>query len=458
METVLLFILGIVIFIAGLVVSVALHELGHLTFAKIFGVKVSQYMVGFGKTIWSIKRGETEYGIKPILLGGYISMAGMFPPLKATETSDTALGSQAASEAALPEESRAAKTRRNLFGTLVQDAREASATTIGDTDPKRAFYNAAPWKRLIIMFAGPFMNLLIAAGIAAIMICGFGQATPSVGTVSSCLPATPTASCVSADAASPASTAGLKAKDVIESVNGKTIQSPDQITAVLQRSLGKTVHLGVLRAHKHLTIDVTPAAAERQKVDATGQLLTTSAGKPLTGTVGSIGVSLGFTLVPQNALAIVPSVWQETGATYQLIGNLPSGLVGVWNSTVDHTQRSTSGPISIVGVGRAVGDVASVTGAPVSDRVYTILGLLESLNIALFVMNLLPLLPLDGGHMVGALWEMIKRGYARIAKRPRPAPVDLARAMPLTVVVVSVLVIMSAFLIFADLVNPISIT
>lgn len=454
METALLFILGIVIFIAGLVVSVALHELGHLTFAKIFGVKVSQYMVGFGKTIWSVKRGETEYGIKPILLGGYISMAGMFPPPKPVEPTP---------DGELPEDSRAAKARRNIFGTLVQDAREASATTIGDTDPKRAFYMAAPWKRLIIMFAGPFMNLLIAVGIAAIMICGFGQATPSIGAVSACVPAlsssaTTTAACAANAPISPAKSAGLKKGDVILSVNGKQILGVDQITAVFQHSVGKSVALGILRDGAHKTIDVVPAASQRQRLDTTGQPILDSSGKPVVGTVGSIGVSVGQTLVPQNALAVIPNVWQETGATYQLIGNLPSGLVGVWNSTFDHTQRSTSGPISIVGVGRAVGDVASVTGAPVSDRVYTILGLLESLNIALFVMNLLPLLPLDGGHMVGALWEMIKRGYARIAKRPRPAPVDLARAMPLTVVVVSVLVVMSAFLIFADLVNPISIT
>jgi membrane-associated protease RseP (regulator of RpoE activity) len=452
-ETVLLFVLGIVIFIAGLVISVALHELGHLTFAKIFGVKVSQYMVGFGKTIWSIKRGETEYGIKPILLGGYISMAGMFPPPKPVETTP---------DGELPGDSRAAIARRSIFGTLVQDAREASATTIGDTDPKRAFYMAAPWKRLIIMFAGPFMNLLIAVGIAAIMICGFGQSTPSIGAVSACVPtlssSTTTAACTANAPISPAMAAGLKKGDVIVSVNGREILAVDQVTAVFQHSLGKPVALGILRGGIHKTIDVVPAASQRPRLDTTGTPVVDSAGKPVVGTVGSVGISVGQTLVPQNPLAVIPNVWQETGATYQLIGNLPSGLVGVWNSTFDHTQRSTSGPISIVGVGRAVGDVASVTGAPVSDRVYTILGLLESLNIALFVMNLLPLLPLDGGHMVGALWEMIKRGFARIAKRPRPAPVDLARAMPLTVVVVSVLVLMSAFLIFADLVNPISIT
>ena len=453
METVLLFVLGIVIFIAGLVVSVALHELGHLTFAKIFGVKVSQYMVGFGKTIWSIKRGETEYGIKPILLGGYISMAGMFPPPKPVE---------ATPDGELPEESVAARRRRNIFGTLVQDAREASAVTIGDTDPRRAFYMAAPWKRLIIMFAGPFMNLLIAVGIAAIMICGFGQATPSIGSVSACVPGmstgTTTAPCAADAPISPAKQAGLKEGDVILSVNGREILGVDQVTAVFQHSVGKPVALGILRDGSHKTIVVVPAASQRPKLDTTGNPVVDAKGKQVVGTVGSIGISVGQSLVPQNGLAVLPNVWQETGATYKLIGNLPSGLVGVWNSTFDHTQRSLNGPISIVGVGRAVGDVASVTGAPVSDRVYTILGLLESLNIALFVMNLLPLLPLDGGHMVGALWEMIKRGYARIAKRPRPAPVDLARAMPLTVVVVSVLVVMSAFLIFADLVNPISIT
>ena len=155
METVLLYVLGIVIVVLGLAVSIGLHEVGHLVPAKRFGVKVSQYMIGFGPTIWSRKFGETQYGFKAIPLGGYISMAGMYPPAKA--------GGKA----------RTAST--GIFNTLVQDARDGNAIDAADED--RVFYKLAPWKRIIIMLGGPTMNLLIAIVLWA--VCCADSASPS---------------------------------------------------------------------------------------------------------------------------------------------------------------------------------------------------------------------------------------------------------------------------------------
>ncbi|HNP16353.1 MAG TPA: site-2 protease family protein, partial [Terrimesophilobacter sp.] len=154
METVLLYILGIVIVTVGLAISIALHELGHLVPAKLFGVRVGQYMIGFGPTLWSRTRGETEYGVKAIPLGGYISMAGMFPPAKEGERGRTA--------------------STGFFQAMVQDARTSSADTVRDGEEHRTFYGLAVWKRIIIMCGGPFMNLVIAVVLFAVVLSGFG--------------------------------------------------------------------------------------------------------------------------------------------------------------------------------------------------------------------------------------------------------------------------------------------
>jgi membrane-associated protease RseP (regulator of RpoE activity) len=111
----------------------------------------------------------------------------------------------------------------------------------------------------------------------------------------------------------------------------------------------------------------------------------------------------------------------------------------------------------VVGVGRVAGEIASLDEIPLASKAAGLLGILASLNIALFVFNLIPLLPLDGGHIAGALWEAIRRGFAKLFRRPDPGPVDLAKLMPLTFGVVVVLGAMSALLIYADIVKPVTL-
>jgi len=374
-ETVLLYILGIVVVVIGIALSIGLHEIGHLVPAKLFGVKVAQYMIGFGPTIFSRRKGETEYGIKAIPLGGYISMAGMYPPAKAGGRARTS-----GTDASFLEDEYEAAGRTSstgFFQTLVQDARSASADTITSGDEDRVFYKLPIFKRVIIMLGGPFMNLVIAVVLFAIVLSGFGTQQLAVGSVSACvLPASSTAdACSASDPVAPGSAAGLKPGDQIIRVASIDYPTWDQVTAVIRRSAGKNVEITVKRAGETTVLTAVPLLTVRNVVTTKGAVVKDKNGAAITEKVG-------FSFL---------------------------------------------------------------------------LGLIASLNVALLVFNLVPLLPLDGGHVAGALWEGIRRAFAKLFKRPDPGPVDIARMVPLTFGVVLVLGAMSVLLIYADIVKPIAL-
>jgi membrane-associated protease RseP (regulator of RpoE activity) len=437
-ETVLLYILGVLIVVVGLVVSVGLHELGHLIPAKKFGVRVSQYMIGFGPTLFSRKRGETEYGFKAIPLGGYIAMAGMYPPQKpGGKGRDASTG---------------------FFETLVQEAGQEPATR---TEDERVFYKLATWKRVIIMLGGPVMNLLIGIVLYGVVLCGFGiaQLTTTLGSVSECvLPATSDRQeCAASDERAPGAAAGLLPGDRIISINGTGIDTWGQATAMIRESAGEQLSLVLEREGTRRTIEATPLLTERYVYDDAGTVVEDASGAPVTEEVGLLGISPAYETVQQPVTAVLPAVGDNIVKVGTLILNLPQRLVDVANAAFGAEERDPNGPISVVGVGRLAGEISSLDTIPVAERASALVGLLASLNIALFVFNLIPLMPLDGGHVAGALFESARRRVAKLFKRPDPGPVDIAKLIPLTFGVVIVLGGMSLLLIYADIVKPISI-
>ncbi|MGA1838661.1 site-2 protease family protein [Herbiconiux sp. 11R-BC] len=440
MDTVLQFVLGVLIIGVGVAVSIGLHEVGHLVPAKLFGIKVTQYMIGFGPTVFSRQRGETQYGIKAVPLGGYISMIGMFPPRREGE--------------------KARANSTGFFQSMVQDARAQSQLTIGQ-DEDRAFYRKPVWQRIIVMLGGPFMNLVLAFVFFSIVLVGFGtaQVSTTVGSVSACvLPATSTqTTCESTDPASPGAAAGLQPGDKLVSLGGTPITSWAQSTDIIRQSSGQTLPLVVERDGAEVTLSITPLLTQRYVYDDKGNVVTNADGTKQTENVGFVGIGAATQLVPQPITAVPAMIGENIGSTVALVANLPQRLYDVAQAAFGSAPRDPNGPISVVGVGRVAGEIASIDSIPLAAKAASLLGLLGSLNIALFVINLVPLTPLDGGHVVSAAWEGIRRFFAKLFGRRDPGPVDAAKLMPLTFAVVILFGGMTALLVYADIVKPVNI-
>jgi membrane-associated protease RseP (regulator of RpoE activity) len=351
--------------------------------------------------------------------------------------------------------------RKPLFDDLVTGAREASAATVVAGEESRTFYQLPVYKRIIIMLGGPVMNLLIGVVLYGVLLSGFGiaQASTTVGGVSECvIPATSERQeCEASDPRAPGAAAGLLPGDRIISMDGTAIDSWDQSTALIRAAAGSTLTIVVERDGAQSTLTAEPLLTERYVYNDDFSIAEDAEGNRVTEEVGFLGISPASEVVQQPLSAVLPAVGENIVRVGNLILNLPQRLIDVVGAAFGPEERDPNGPISVVGVGRLAGEITSLNTVPVAERASSLVGLLASLNIALFVFNLVPLMPLDGGHVAGALWEGIRRFFARLFGRPDPGPIDTAKLVPLTLAVVVLLGAMSVLLIYADIVKPISI-
>ncbi|GAA5137259.1 M50 family metallopeptidase [Pseudonocardia adelaidensis] len=429
----MMFVLGILLLFLGILVSVAWHELGHYLAARKFGIKVPEFFVGFGRTLWSRKVGETEFGVKMIPLGGYIRMIGMLPPAKG--------------------ETLGRSRRTGPFQGLIDDARQQSAMDVQPEDAHRQFYTRAPWKRIIVMAAGPVQNLILAVVLFAIAIMGIGVPTSSttIATVSQCvLPATApqTEQCPADAPPSPAAAAGLLPGDKIVAFNGAPVADNDW--RALQediRAASGTVTITVDRGGQRLDLAPTLIRTEAQDLNDPERVVQ----------VSFLGVTPVPTIARQGPVAVVAAVGDVIVRTGQAIINLPERLPNLFGSAFLGAERDQNGPVGIVGVSRIGGEFLASDDFTATQQVLFLLNLLALVNISLFLFNMLPLPPLDGGQIFPAVWEAVKKRIARLRGKPDPGPVDAAKLLPIAYMVALLFIGWSAILLVADVVNPIQL-
>jgi membrane-associated protease RseP (regulator of RpoE activity) len=428
---IVIYIAGAVIFFALVMASIALHEIGHLVPGKLFDVKITQYFVGFGRTIWSRRRGETEYGIKLLPLGGYVRLVGMFPPAPA-------------------DDGRVRRYSTGPFRSIADNARAVEYETITPADDGRLFYQKKSWQKLIIMAGGPVMNIALAFVIllGVTGIYGVYRSQPEVSRVQECMipaDAPDTTSCAGRPA-TPAKLAGLQSGDRIVSFNGAPIGSWDQMSEAIRGNLGNPAQITVQRDGQRVELRPvnTVVSGVPSKWDPSKRVA-----------AGFLGIEPVVTRQRGGPVAVVKDMWTMTEQTAYALVRFPAKVYFTAANLVTGKPRDVYGPMSIVGASRAAGEVASTDRIGAADKVATLFSLLGSVNLFVALFNFVPLLPLDGGHIAGALYEALKRALARAFRKPDPGHVDTARMLPVAYVVGAVIAVSGVVLILADIIDPI---
>ncbi len=434
MSDFLLNVVGIVLFFFLILLSIGLHEWGHFATAKRFGAKVTEFMIGFGPKVWARTRGETSYGLKAIPLGGYVRIVGMYPPAKA-----------------------GAKPRAGRMAELVSDARRQSLAEVEPGDEDRVFYKLPVHQRIIVMLAGPFMNLILAVLLfgAMLMAIGLPQPTTSVASTLPCVPSSsnPTGEAASDGScpgpASVASQAGIEAGDRIVSINGQPVAAWSDLAPALESAAGQA-NVVVERDGQTQSFAVNLTTIDYPVFDESGE------------PTGATEERVFLGVRPQTEYETLPAssvpayMWEITTISVGALVTMPQRLWELGGTLANNGDRSLESPVSVVGVSRLGGEIAA-SEVPANAKIGSFLGLAASLNLFLFLFNLLPVLPLDGGHVAAAIVEGTRKRIARIRGKPDPGPVDTARLLPLTYSVAVLLILVGGMVIWADIVKPITL-
>ncbi len=377
--------LGILAFIFALLFSVMVHEFGHYLTARRFGMRVSEFFLGFGKRIWSYQRGETEFGIKAIPAGGYCRIEGMTPD-----------------------------------------------DDMPDGQSHRAFYLASSAKKLIVLGAGSFLHFILGYLLLLLLLAGVGvnQVLPVIDTVS---------------ANSAAAAAGFQKGDEIIAIDGdRSTDWQDQLDKI-RNSKGRDLTFTIKRDGIEQQIVAAPRMTDID--DGTSRYVL--------GIINEFGTKR---LDPATSVTSAAKLtWSFTTASAKALIQLPTKIPALWGQTFGGEKRDENGLVGIVGVARVSGQAAASGELTTSERIGTFILIVASLNIFVGLFNLLPILPLDGGHMAVAIADEIRAFIARLRGRARPAGIDVKVLTPVTSVVFVILALLTVLLLIADIFNPISL-
>ena len=389
--------IGVVAFIAALLISVMIHEAGHYLTAKKFGMKVTEFFIGFGKKIWSTQRGETEFGVKAIPAGGYCRIVGMSP-------------------------------REEL----------------SEADSDRAFVKAGVGQRLIVLGAGSFLHFVIGFVLLLTLFLSVGvtSVTSTIENVSECIPQKTNEVCSSSSVPSPAKKVGIMAGDKVTKVNGQTYEEWVDVIRIIRASAGKQIEITVERDGMPMNFSVTPASR-----DLNGEK------------VGVLGVINTVGTITYAPLTAATKATKYTGEILQnsltSLFTLPAKIPDLVRQTFGGEKRDEQGLVGVVGVARVSGETASTDVLTLREKVATFILIIASLNLFVGMFNLLPLLPLDGGHMAVAIADGVRNFLASRRGFSKPAPFDVERLAPITMVVFIFMASLSLLLLKADIFNPI---
>lgn len=398
------FTLGIVLFAVCIALSVALHEAGHMLTAKAFGMRVRRFYVGFGPALVSKQVGETEYGIAALPFGGFCDIAGM-----------------TAMDPLTPEE-----------------------------EP-HAMYRKPWWQRVAVMSGGILMNLLLGFMVLYLLAVSSGipnpyaDRTPTVAEVSCTSDQIDAETLAECSGPGPAGRAGVEPGDRILTVDGQELATFVELRDYVLTRPGQTVTLGVERSTEQLLIDVPVDSVIRLNAEGVAY------------DAGAIGMSSGpvkDTVKQFGPIEALPATARLSGelltASVKGLMAFPSKIPGVVTA-IFGGERDVEGPISVVGASRTGGEL-------VERSMWSVFfTLLASLNFFLALFNLIPLPPLDGGHIAVVLWEKARDGIRRMRGLPSGGPVNYEKLMPLTYAMATLLMGVGVLVIIADVVNPVKL-
>ena len=375
-------IIGILGFIAALLLSVMIHEFGHYLTAKRYGMKVSEFFLGFGARIWSTKRGETEFGLKAIPAGGYCKIEGMTP------------------------------------NDVMPEGEES-----------RAFYTAKSSQKLIVLGAGSFLHFVLGYILLFVLFAGVGtnQLLPTINQVVK---------------ESAAQSAGILAGDEVLSINGKQIENWYKDVQIIRNSNGAPLTLLIKRGTEEITIS---ASAKLETIDGTERYVL--------GIINDVGIKRSDLVTSIKNAGIVSKDFLVQSVKSLI--KLPSKIPALWGQAVSGETRDPNGLVGVVGVARVSGQAVGSDALSITERLSTFILIIASLNIFVGLFNLLPILPLDGGHMAVAIADEIRAFIARLRGRARPAAIDVTLLTPITMVVFVILAALTVLLLIADIVNPV---